>query len=473
MARTHDEPRVAPPAETRPSLSLWPARVNIAEDTDGDASLRRGVQLNRKVAMALAGSGNANSVTDKRMRDDRSANIGNDDEGDSLFEFEDEDALTRRHVRWPTRLIRRTLPVLLLTALLLLLVGAQPNLARLFRRPAPPALVPVTVVCDVPWAIIHVDGHGPAIHCTPGVAGALPMARLSAPAGQHMLLATAEGFAPYPIYVVIHPQTPALYLTQFTLAPQGAAQALAAVNSYFARGYAQEALVPAALWPALGLRQPPAGPSVLVRERFEAVALDSYEPFYSETTYQRPIVPESGMVGIAVVVVEHVTVYDGCGAKPLLERRTPVLYTARASVTFSARPASSVWTVAAPYALNPAAEITTTPADAAAAASPAGLLAMAARTDLAALSGDHDALASAVVTTPLVGASDWAAGLALSIQNGANAGARWLYLGGWLTALTPAAQALTPGASASIPAATLDALGASLANQPARVCGRA
>ena len=422
--------------------------------------------------MALVGSG---SVTGKRMRDDHSANAPDapdDDEGDSLFEFEDEDALTGRHVRWPTHILRRALPVLLLTALLLV-VGAQPNLARLFRRPAPPALVPVTVVCDVPWAIIHVDSHGPAIHCTPGVAGALPMARLSALAGQHMLLATAEGFAPYPIYVVIHPQTPALYLTQFTLAPQGAAQALAAVNSYFASGYAQEALVPAALWPALGLRQPPTGPAVLIRERFEAVALDSYEPFYSETTYQRPIVPETGAVGIAVVVIEHVTVYDGCGAKPLLERRTPVLYTARASVTFSAQPESSAWTVRAPYALNPAAEITTTPADAAAPASPAGLLAMAARTDLAALAGDHDALAGTVITSPLGGASDWAAGLALRVHDGVYAGAQWLYLGGRLTALTPAALMLTPGASGSIPSATLAALRASLAGQPARACGRA
>lgn len=397
--------------------------------------------------------------------------FADDDDSDSIFEFEDGAAPARRYARRITGIIRRALPVLLLTALLLV-VGGQPGLAQLFNHPAAPGPVPVTVVCDVPWATIRVDGRGAAVHCSPGVAGALPMARLEVSVGQHTLLATAEGFAPYPIYAVIHPQSPGIYLTQFTLTPEGIAGALTAVNTYFASAYSQDATFPAVLWPLLGLRQPPSGPTLLVQERFTAVALDSYEPFYSETTYQRPVVPEPGMVGVAVVVVEQVTISLGCGATPLLERRLPVLYATRASVTLSARPSSDGWTVTAPYALKPAADITTSPNDAATPASPAGLLALAAHAVLAAQRGDAARLADELGAAPLVGAAHWADGLILSAP-GATTGAFWLSIGGRLLALTPAAQRLTPGLPAVAPMTRLDTLRASLASQRTPACSGA
>lgn len=392
-----------------------------------------------------------------------------DDDSDSIFEFEDDAAPAQRHVRWITGIIRRALPVLLLTALLLA-VGGQPNLARLFNHPAPPGPVLVTVVCDVPWATIRVDGHGAAARCAPGVAGALPMARLELGVGQHTLLATAEGFAPYPIYAVIHPQSPGIYLTQFTLTPEGIAGALAAVNAYFASAYTQAVTFPTSLWPLLGLRQPPAGPTLLVRERFEAVALDSYEPFYSETTYQRPVVPVPGTIGVAVVVIEHVTISTGCGAAPLLERRLPVLYATRASVTLSARPGPHGWAVAAPYTLKPAAEITTAPADAASPATPAGALALAAHAALAA-QRDSARLADELGATPLVGVGQWADGLLLSAPGSAPSGATWLYIGGRVLALTSAAQRLTPSLPAASEGMNLDSLRPTLARQPTPLCG--
>ena len=404
------------------------------------------------------------------MRNIPSADDGGD-ESDSIFEFEGDAAPGSRSAHRVTGVISRALPVVLLTALLLV-VGAQPNLALLFHRPAAEAPVSVTVVCDVPWAVIRVDGRGAAAHCSPGIAGALPMARLTMRAGQHTLLATADGFAPYPIYAVIHPQTPGIYLTQFTLEPQGAAQALAAVNAYFADSYSQVVTLPATLWSTLGLRQPPAGTSLLLQERFEAVALDSYEPFYSETTYQRPIAPNPGAVGVAVVVVEQVSISAGCGAPPLLTRRLPVLYVTRASVTFSARPGSHGWTATAPYALNPAAEITSTPSEAAAPATPAGLLALAATTALAAQPGDPGRLASEIGATPLAGTGAWAAGLTLSARGGAASGASWLYLAGRLVALNPAAQRITPHLPALKEATlkTLETLRATQTGQRTQTC---
>jgi hypothetical protein len=405
------------------------------------------------------------------MPEKRSANDHDNDgidDGDASFEFEDGSAPSGRRGRWVIGAIRRAIPVLLMMALLVV-VGAQPNLALLFHRPATDAPVPITVVCDVPWATIHLDGRGAPTRCKPGIAGTLPMARLSAPAGQHILLATADGFAPYPIYAVIHPQTPGLYLTQFTMSSSGVAQALAAANTYFASGYSQDVTFPATLWRALGLRQAPTNPALLVRDRFEAVSLDSYEPFYSETTYQRPIAPEPGAVGVAVVVVEHVTIYDGCGTTPLLERRMPVLYATRASVTFSARPNAGDWTATQPYALNPAAEITTTPTEAATPASPAGLLVLAARTELASQPEDTGRLSGELSAIPLVSATNWAGGLILSVRGGA--GALWLYLAGKLTALSAPAQALTPDIPAIVPTTTLDTLRASLARQLTPICG--
>ncbi len=178
------------------------------------------------------------------MRDGFSAD---DDEDGSILEFDDDSTLNGRQLRYLRRLRRavvRMLPVLLLTALLLAVAG-QPELAALFHRTPNDAPVPVTVVCDVPWALIRVDGRGPAASCHQGVAGALPMARLSVSVGQHTVIATAEGFAPYPIYIVAHAGTPGLYLTEFSLTPQGTAAALDAVNSYFATGYEQVVTLPA------------------------------------------------------------------------------------------------------------------------------------------------------------------------------------------------------------------------------------
>jgi len=176
------------------------------------------------------------------------------------------------------------------------------------------------------------------------------------------------------------------------------------------------------------------------------------------------------MVGVAVVVVEQVTISAGCGAAPLLERRLPVLYATRASVTLSARPGPRDWTVAAPYALKPAADITTAPAEAAMPASPTGLLALATHAALAAQRGDAARLADELGATPLVSAARWADGLLLSAP-GATSAALWLYMGGRLQALTSAAQRLTPGLPAAAPATSLETLRASLASQSTPACG--
>ncbi len=408
------------------------------------------------------------------MRDGFSAD---DDEDGSILEFDDDSTLSGRHLRRLRRAIVRTLPVLLLTALLLAVAG-QPELAAFFHRTPNDAPVPITVVCDVPWAVIRVDGRGAATSCHQGIAGALPMARLSVSVGQHTLLAMADGFAPDPIYIVAHAGTPGLYLTEFALTSQGTADALDAVNSFFATDYEQVVTLPASLWQALGLRAAPSGPVLVVHERFEAVALDAYEPFYAETTYQRPIAPELGMVGVAAVVQEHVTIYDSCDATPLLERRMPVLYTSRASVTFSLRPGAQHWTATKPYALNPTADIFTAPNIAATPTTPGYLLALTARTALSDWLGSQSLVAGAITALPLSSASAWAAGVVLtqrtSTRQAPNASdghsvAIWLYMGGVLLALTSAAHMLAPGAVA--PALTVAGLQRNLAQPLVRDCG--
>lgn len=411
---------------------------------------------------------------------DRERSATRDGDGTN-FEFDIDPSSMRRRPQKIVRIVRQTIPVLLLTALLLVVAG-QPNLALLFNRSHANGPVQITVVCDVPWAVIRVDGHGPAIPCVSGVAGALPMARLTVDAGQHTLIATAEGFTPYSIYIVAHHDTPGLYLTQFALTPQADAGILDAVNAYLARTYAQDVTFPATLWQVLGLRTPPTGSSLVVREWFEATSLDSYEPFYTETTYQRPITPEQGAIGVAVVVVEHVSILDDCGTATLLERRMPVLYATRASVTFSAHSSHDSWSVMEPYTLSPNADIYTSPRLAATQATPAGLLALTARTDLAAWLGNLSLLAGAVTATPLMGASHWAGGVVLTLENsspsspsgpgaGAHSDATWLYTAGVLTPLTPAAQSLSPHVPAALLPLTLNDLRARLASQPSRLCG--
>lgn len=410
------------------------------------------------------------------MRDGFSA----DDEDGSALEFDDDSTLSGRQQRYLRRLRRaivRTLPVLVLTALLLAVAG-QPELAALFHRTPNDAPVPITVVCDVPWALIRVDGSGPVSSCHQGIAGALPMARLSVSVGQHTLIATAEGFAPYSIYIVAHAGTPGLYLTEFSLTPQGTTDALDAVNTFFATNYEQVVTLPASLWRALGLRASPSGPALIVHERFEAVALDAYEPFYTETTYQRPIAPETGMVGIAAVVREHIAIYDTCDAAPLLERSMPVLYTTRASVTFSLRPGAQRWTATKPYALNPMADIFTAPDVAATPVTPDSLLALSARTALSDWLGSRSLVVGAITAVPLTSASAWSDGVVLtqriSIQPAPQAAggpsvAIWLYTGGVLLALTAAAHTLSPGAAT--PALTVAEVQKSLEHPPVRDCG--
>lgn len=396
---------------------------------------------------------------------------------DTSFEFEDEAAFA--HPRRVVRILWHMAPILVLTAMLLA-VADQPWLAKLFHRLPPAALVPITVVCDVPWAVIRVDGRGAPTHCAEGVAGSLPMARLRVKGGPHTLVATADGFAPYPIYIIAHPGSSGLYLTQFSLTVEGNAQALDATKRFFANEYIQDAILPASLWRDIGLRTPPSGSFVRVREQFEANALDAYEPFYSETTYQRPITPNQGAVGAAVVVVEHVTVFDGCSATPLIERRQPVLYANHASVTFSVHPGAQNWLAASPYALNPNADIYTAPNIAATPATPSALFVLAARTNLAERLGNLSLLAGAVSVSPLATAAAWAPGLALTVIYGgrqtpriagARPGAVWLYIAGTLIALTAAARDLAPGLTSASSTVNLNDLRVSLAHQSNQTCG--
>jgi hypothetical protein len=404
------------------------------------------------------------------MRDELTPRDQRDHEETDALEFEEAFVLTGRRRRWYTRLTSRVIPIALMIALLLAVADPAEVAVLLHRAPAD-IPVRVTVVCDVPWATVRVDGRGAATPCEQGSADTLPVARLEIPSGAHTLVATAAGFAPYPIYIVVHPNIPGLYLTQFVLTPEGAAAIVSAVNDYFASHFVQETTLPGALWGMFGLSGPPMTSSLVLREQFEAVALDSYEPFYTQTTYQRPITPASGMVGVAVVVVEHVTISGDCGATPLFDQRLPVLYTSRASATFSARPGTTQWSVSQPYALNPIAGIFTAPNLAAKPATPDALLALAARTRLAEQLGNLSAIPDAITLTPLVDANHWSSGVLLALPDTANkaAEARWLYSGGRLIALNAAARALLPGL-AQAPVSDLSSLRAGLANTPQRAC---
>ncbi len=184
------------------------------------------------------------------------------------------------------------------------------------------------------------------------------------------------------------------------------------------------------------------------------------------------------MVGVAAVVQEQVTIYDSCDATPLLERRMPVLYTTRASVTFSLRPGAQHWMATKPYALNPTADIFTAPNIAATSVTPGYLLALTARTALADWLGSRSLVAGAITAVPLTSASAWGAGVVLTqradtqhqVQSaGGQSIAIWLYTGGVLLALTPAAHMLSPGTAA--PVLTVAEVQDSLAHPTARDCG--
>jgi hypothetical protein len=186
------------------------------------------------------------------------------------------------------------------------------------------------------------------------------------------------------------------------------------------------------------------------------------------------------MVGVAAVVQEHVTIYDTCDATPLLERRMPVLYTTRASVTFSLHTGAQHWTATKPYALNPTADIFTAPDVAATPVTPGYLLALTARTALANWLGSRSLVAGAITAVPLTSASAWSDGVVLTQRTstrtqqgpqtaGGDSLAIWLYTGGVLLALTSAAHTLSPGTTA--PALTVAELQESLAHPPERDCG--
>jgi hypothetical protein len=184
------------------------------------------------------------------------------------------------------------------------------------------------------------------------------------------------------------------------------------------------------------------------------------------------------MVGIAAVVREHITIYDTCDAAPLLERSMPVLYTTRASVTFSLRPGAQRWTATKPYALNPMADIFTAPDVAATPVTPDSLLALSARTALSDWLGSRSLVVGAITAVPLTSASAWSDGVVLtqriSMQPAPQAAggpsvAIWLYTGGVLLALTAAAHTLSPGAAT--PALTVAEVQKSLEHPPVRDCG--
>src|SRR5262249_47887122 len=131
---------------------------------------------------------------------------------------------------------------------------------------------------------------------------------------------------------------------------------LGAVNAYLAKtGYVQRIALPADLWNDLNLSGRPRSERLTVEERFEAIAVDPVLPTFDQISYLRPIAPQPGAVGVAMVVVEHIVITDGCSTQLLVRRETAIFSRARGSVVFSVAPNKTSWTAAHPYALNPSA----------------------------------------------------------------------------------------------------------------------
>jgi hypothetical protein len=372
----------------------------------------------------------------------------------STLEFEGADPLVSGGWR---RLPRTARAALLVMPALLALVVVVAQTGQLFAVTSP-AQVEVTVACDVPWMTLRLDNDKQAISCRQQDPSLPPLARLMATTGSHVLNASAAGFAPQAIPFKAAQGTAPFLEARLPLSVDGALRILDAVNAYLTNtGYVQRIALPPDLWNDLNLSERPQSGSLTVEERFEAIAVDPVLPTFEQTNYLRPTAPQPGAVGVAMVVVEHIVISDGCSTQLLVRRETAIFSRARGSVVFSVAPDKKTWTASHPYALNPsAASYAGEPLLTSLPATPASLLALAARTQLANLLGNTGAVAGTVATMPVAGAAGWGGGVLLAEQDtstSANAtrDADWLYLGGLLFGLTANAAKLTPLATPASP----------------------
>lgn len=378
---------------------------------------------------------------------------------DDSLEFDGADLFAARGRR---RLLLALRAALAVVPVLLVLVVILTQTGQLFvdHLQAP---VEVTVACDVPWMTLRLDNGSNVTACRQAVPSAPPTATLRVMPGAHVLTTTADGFASENIPFSVARGNAPFLPAKPQLTVDGALHILDAANAYLAHaGYMQRVMLPAVLWRDLNLSAPPRSTYLIVEERFEAVAVDPLLPTFEQASYLRPISPDPGAVGAAVVVVEHVVITDGCSSQPLVRREAAVFSRARAGVVFSVTAGAQAWSATHPYALRPAANVySDRPLLASQPATPAMLYALAARTQLAALRDDAGALTDAIVETPVIGTTAWGGGVLLSDQDvripqGANSsathGATWLYVGGMLFGLTADSTRLVPLASPASPA---------------------
>lgn len=394
------------------------------------------------------------------MRDDTDADGATDaDDADDASDeaertgntlvFEGTEPFARRRRPPALRLALIVLPILLAFALI---VASLPSVRAVLLSRVRGQPLSFTVFADVPWASLRVDG-GAAQPFVQDAFHPYPAAALILTPGRHQLDVTATGFLPLHAVIEASVGGSNQFVAHPRLSPDGAHGVLATINATFTSvGYAGFAFsansqLVSALWPALGLKQQPTGAALEVRDTFEAPALDPRQPTFLQTNYLRPIQPLEGAVGVAVIVQERVRIASGCATTPAAERLLPVISGDRGEVIVSVRHATDGWHALNPYALRPGSTIYSSPDQAAMPATFVTLQLLAARTALASALGDRGALAGGVSTRTL---GDGLAQLGVLLSTGSATApqpsdALWLYAGGVLTALSPAARALTPG----------------------------
>jgi hypothetical protein len=421
---------------------------------------------------------NNHETSEHRPTDDESAESGVTAVEGLLFEVGTPFRVQRVPCRPLARLTRYGRVALPLLLAVVVLAVSQPQLGAALKRllsATPNAWV--SVIANVPWAAARADDGLPPAHFAQDGAGTLPTATIAVAAGRHMITVTAEGFEPLRLSATVSAGQTSEVEARLTLNAQGRARVLAAVNAYFAQnGYTQRVRLPPALWPALPL-PPPASGELLLDESFVAVSLDTYAPVYLEGAYRRPVSPAAGAVGVAVVVEERSMFSDDCSTTPLAEFASPILSGSDAAMVFSVVAGKTAWVASRPFALNPAADLYTDPSQAATPATPLLLLALAARTHLAAALGSASLLALALSARAYVAPAVWPGGVVLSTtvapRSPERAGyatdlAAWFYAGGLTKALTPSAASLTPSLSRLAPAGSLpSSLNASAFTAPA------
>lgn len=379
-----------------------------------------------------------------------------DDEG---IEFEGASPLMRAHGKRPP-LLRALLLALPIALAVVVLLASQPALrAALGADAGSGSGATLTVLADVPWATVRVDGSERTTGLQQSDRGIVPATTLHLSAGIHALAIDADGFVPLHARVSVTPGSSSSFSAHLRLTTQARAGSIAAINQLLlGGGFAQQVMLPGNLWQALRLSTPPMSASLVVDERFEAIGLDPHLPVFNGTVFMRPVPPARHAIGVAAIVVEHTRIFDGCGGTLLAEHESPLIGGGMASMVFSVARGgigTDGWQASQPYVLNPEANLYTDPSQAAFPATPFGLLTLAAQAQLASMLGNQNLLAYVVTPHPLASLTSWAAGLVFTTNETTGPvtpatpavlrahDAVWLYAGGVIAPLTLRAQTLT------------------------------